>query len=73
MFVLIRVCHTACLGSDNDVVVFGGSSNLCILMDSVRDDKASQLLTFCVKSESTFVKDFTICNCTLIVKVKAVI
>ncbi|XP_038592082.1 kelch domain-containing protein 1-like isoform X1 [Micropterus salmoides] len=30
-----RVCHTACLGSDNDVVVFGGSSNMCILMDSV--------------------------------------
>eukprot|EP00064_Thunnus_orientalis_P010872 superscaffoldBa00001514_g10901 len=30
-----RVCHTACLGSDNDVVVFGGSSNFCILMDSV--------------------------------------
>uniref|UniRef100_A0A3Q2QJP0 Kelch domain-containing protein 1 n=1 Tax=Fundulus heteroclitus TaxID=8078 RepID=A0A3Q2QJP0_FUNHE len=30
-----RVCHTACLGSDNDVVVFGGSSNLCILVDSV--------------------------------------
>lgn len=30
-----RVCHTACLGNDNDVVVFGGSSKLCILMDSV--------------------------------------
>nr|CBN81669.1 Kelch domain-containing protein 1 [Dicentrarchus labrax] len=30
-----RVCHTACLGSDNDVVVFGGSSNMRILMDSV--------------------------------------
>ncbi|KAK2820662.1 hypothetical protein Q5P01_023621 [Channa striata] len=30
-----RVCHTACLGNDNDVIVFGGSSNLCILMDSV--------------------------------------
>ncbi|XP_022070442.2 kelch domain-containing protein 1-like [Acanthochromis polyacanthus] len=30
-----RVCHSACLGSDGDVVVFGGSSNLCILMDSV--------------------------------------
>ncbi|XP_070708381.1 kelch domain-containing protein 1-like [Pempheris klunzingeri] len=30
-----RVCHTACLGSDNDVVVFGGSSNMCILMDTV--------------------------------------
>ncbi|XP_061562741.1 kelch domain-containing protein 1-like isoform X1 [Phycodurus eques] len=30
-----RVCHTACLGSDNDVVVFGGSSNLSIAMDSV--------------------------------------
>nr|XP_057934213.1 kelch domain-containing protein 1-like isoform X2 [Doryrhamphus excisus] len=30
-----RVCHSACLGSDNDVVVFGGSSNLRILMDSV--------------------------------------
>lgn len=30
-----RVCHTACLGCDSDVVVFGGSSKLCILMDSV--------------------------------------
>ncbi|XP_073346124.1 kelch domain-containing protein 1-like [Pagrus major] len=30
-----RVCHTACLGNDNDVVVFGGSSNMRILMDSV--------------------------------------
>ncbi|KAG7227721.1 hypothetical protein INR49_029485, partial [Caranx melampygus] len=30
-----RVCHTACLGNDDDVVVFGGSSRLCILMDSV--------------------------------------
>ncbi|XP_008289728.1 kelch domain-containing protein 1-like [Stegastes partitus] len=30
-----RVCHSACLGSDGDVVVFGGSSNLCILIDSV--------------------------------------
>ncbi|KAM6897618.1 kelch domain-containing protein 1-like [Xenentodon cancila] len=30
-----RVCHTACPGSDNDVVVFGGSSNLCIRVDSV--------------------------------------
>ncbi|KAL6094560.1 uncharacterized protein ACO6RY_15940 [Pungitius sinensis] len=30
-----RVCHTACLGSDDDVVVFGGISNLCFLMDSV--------------------------------------
>nr|XP_020472206.1 kelch domain-containing protein 1-like [Monopterus albus] len=30
-----RVCHTACLGSDNDIVVFGGSSDFCILMDSV--------------------------------------
>ncbi|XP_062299094.1 kelch domain-containing protein 1-like [Scomber scombrus] len=30
-----RVCHSACLGSDNDVVVFGGSSNFCIRMDSV--------------------------------------
>ncbi|XP_069016252.1 kelch domain-containing protein 1-like isoform X1 [Embiotoca jacksoni] len=30
-----RVCHTACLGSDGDVVVFGGSSNLRILRDSV--------------------------------------
>ncbi|XP_056914474.1 kelch domain-containing protein 1-like isoform X2 [Takifugu flavidus] len=24
-----RGCHTACLGRDNDVVVFGGSSNTC--------------------------------------------
>ncbi|XP_040032597.2 kelch domain-containing protein 1 [Gasterosteus aculeatus] len=30
-----RVCHTACLGSDDDVVVFGGISNMCFLMDSV--------------------------------------
>ncbi|XP_074475575.1 kelch domain-containing protein 1-like isoform X1 [Sebastes fasciatus] len=30
-----RVSHTACLGSDNDVVVFGGSSSMCFLMDSV--------------------------------------
>ncbi|KAM4715547.1 kelch domain-containing protein 1-like [Anableps anableps] len=30
-----RVCHTACLGSDGDVVVFGGNSNLCILVDTV--------------------------------------
>ncbi|XP_068161894.1 kelch domain-containing protein 1-like [Antennarius striatus] len=30
-----RVCHTACLGNDSDVVVFGGSSNMDILLDSV--------------------------------------
>ncbi|KAK5881557.1 hypothetical protein CesoFtcFv8_022340 [Champsocephalus esox] len=30
-----RVCHSACLGRDSDVVVFGGSSNMCLLMDSV--------------------------------------
>ncbi|KAM9837795.1 kelch domain-containing protein 1-like [Aulostomus maculatus] len=30
-----RVDHTACAGNDDDVVVFGGSSKLCILMDSV--------------------------------------
>ncbi|KAM9831208.1 LOW QUALITY PROTEIN: kelch domain-containing protein 1-like [Neosynchiropus ocellatus] len=30
-----RVSHTACRGNDNDVVVFGGSSKFCILMDSV--------------------------------------
>lgn len=30
-----RVCHSACLGSDDDVVVFGGSSNMRILVDSV--------------------------------------
>lgn len=36
MFFLLRVCHTACLGNDDDVVVFGGSSNMRILMDSVR-------------------------------------
>ncbi|XP_060884497.1 kelch domain-containing protein 1-like isoform X1 [Labrus mixtus] len=30
-----RVCHTACLGRDNDVVLFGGSSNMCILVDSI--------------------------------------
>ncbi|TNN84813.1 Kelch domain-containing protein 1 [Liparis tanakae] len=29
-----RVCHTACLGRDDDVVVFGGISNMCFLMDS---------------------------------------
>ncbi|XP_008312206.1 kelch domain-containing protein 1-like [Cynoglossus semilaevis] len=30
-----RVCHTASVGSDSDIVVFGGSSNLCILIDTV--------------------------------------
>ncbi|XP_061666731.1 kelch domain-containing protein 1-like isoform X1 [Syngnathoides biaculeatus] len=30
-----RVCHTACLGSDDDLVVFGGSSNLSIAMDTI--------------------------------------
>ncbi|XP_014915497.1 kelch domain-containing protein 1-like isoform X1 [Poecilia latipinna] len=30
-----RVCHTACLGSDGDVVVFGGNSDFCVLVDSV--------------------------------------
>ncbi|XP_063324752.1 kelch domain-containing protein 1-like [Pelmatolapia mariae] len=30
-----RVFHTACLGRDSDVVVFGGSRNLCIVMDSM--------------------------------------
>ncbi|KAM3591668.1 uncharacterized protein V6R79_005615 [Siganus canaliculatus] len=30
-----RVCHTACLGNDNDVVVFGGSSNMRFLVDTV--------------------------------------
>ncbi|XP_077481340.1 kelch domain-containing protein 1-like [Stigmatopora argus] len=30
-----RVWHTACLGNDKDVVVFGGSSNLRITMDSI--------------------------------------
>ncbi|KAE8283954.1 Kelch domain-containing protein 1 [Larimichthys crocea] len=30
-----RVCHTACLGSDDDVVVFGGSSDMHFLMDSM--------------------------------------
>ncbi|XP_047464736.1 kelch domain-containing protein 1-like [Mugil cephalus] len=30
-----RVSHTACLGSNSDVVVYGGSSKVCILMDSV--------------------------------------
>ncbi|XP_061120771.1 kelch domain-containing protein 1-like [Syngnathus typhle] len=30
-----RVCHSACLGSDNDVIIFGGSSNLSITMDSI--------------------------------------
>lgn len=31
----LRVCHTACLGRDNDVVVFGGSSNMRIVADLV--------------------------------------
>ncbi|KAF3853884.1 hypothetical protein F7725_014572 [Dissostichus mawsoni] len=31
----VIVCHSACLGRDSDVVVFGGSSNMCLLMDSV--------------------------------------
>ncbi|KAF0025718.1 hypothetical protein F2P81_022599 [Scophthalmus maximus] len=39
-----RVCHTASLGNDNDVVVFGGSSNLCILIDPVRDERESLVL-----------------------------
>uniref|UniRef100_A0A3P9IPU5 Kelch domain containing 1 n=1 Tax=Oryzias latipes TaxID=8090 RepID=A0A3P9IPU5_ORYLA len=30
-----RVCHTACLGSDGNVVVFGGTSKLCIRVDSL--------------------------------------
>ncbi|XP_076008378.1 kelch domain-containing protein 1-like [Genypterus blacodes] len=30
-----RLCHTACRGKDQDVVVFGGSSDFSILMDSV--------------------------------------
>ncbi|XP_058477817.1 kelch domain-containing protein 1-like [Solea solea] len=30
-----RVCHTANLGNDGDVVVFGGSSNLCIVADTM--------------------------------------
>ncbi|XP_030611384.1 kelch domain-containing protein 1-like [Archocentrus centrarchus] len=30
-----RVFHTACLGRDSDVVVFGGSRSLCIIMDSM--------------------------------------
>lgn len=30
-----RVSHTACLGNDNDIIVFGGSSNLSLQMDSV--------------------------------------
>ncbi|XP_030019026.1 kelch domain-containing protein 1-like [Sphaeramia orbicularis] len=30
-----RVCHTSCLGSDGDAVVFGGIDNFCILMDSM--------------------------------------
>lgn len=38
---LLRVCHTACPGSDGDVVVFGGSSNLCIRVDSVGHEKWS--------------------------------
>uniref|UniRef100_H3DA96 Kelch domain containing 1 n=1 Tax=Tetraodon nigroviridis TaxID=99883 RepID=H3DA96_TETNG len=29
-----RVCHTACLGSDDDVVVFGGSRDMRILLDT---------------------------------------
>lgn len=34
---LLRVCHTACLGSHDDVVVFGGSSNMRVLLDTVGD------------------------------------
>ncbi|XP_029934176.1 kelch domain-containing protein 1-like [Myripristis murdjan] len=30
-----RLWHTACQGRDDDVVVFGGSRNYCVLMDSV--------------------------------------
>ncbi|CAL8306145.1 unnamed protein product [Boreogadus saida] len=30
-----RVCHSACRGAGDQVVVFGGSSNFCIQMDSV--------------------------------------
>lgn len=35
--VFLRVCHTACLGSDGDVVVFGGSGDMRILQDTVSD------------------------------------
>ncbi|KAM4624578.1 kelch domain-containing protein 1-like [Polymixia lowei] len=30
-----RIWHSACQGKDNDVVVFGGSRNFCILVDTV--------------------------------------
>lgn len=40
----LRVCHTACLGSDNDVVVFGGSSNMRILVDLVCEGKLLKLV-----------------------------
>ncbi|XP_034050641.1 kelch domain-containing protein 1-like [Thalassophryne amazonica] len=30
-----RVCHTACVGRDNDVIMFGGSSNFCVLVDTI--------------------------------------
>lgn len=39
----LRVCHTACLGSDNDVVVFGGSSNMRIVADLVCKGKNVEL------------------------------
>lgn len=35
--VSVRVCHTACLGSDGDVVVFGGSADMRILQDTVSE------------------------------------
>lgn len=34
----LRVCHTACLGSDDDVLVFGGSSDMRILQDTVSEE-----------------------------------
>ncbi|XP_068162315.1 kelch domain-containing protein 1-like [Antennarius striatus] len=34
-----RVCHTACLGSDSDVVVFGGSSNTFFVKSQVSNLK----------------------------------
>ncbi|XP_028332886.1 kelch domain-containing protein 1-like [Gouania willdenowi] len=47
-----RVSHSACLGSDGDVVVFGGCSKLLILMDTVSilraptQDHCSDVLIF---------------------------
>ncbi|KAF7203989.1 kelch domain-containing protein 1 [Nothobranchius furzeri] len=68
-----RVCHTACLGSDGDVVVFGGSSNLCILVDSLAVLRAPSpnhcrdILIFQTRPYSLYrlCEDFIAGNCQL--------